>query len=566
MGESNSDESFDSILLALNWRGLYQIYQLTALLLQAFPSALAVSCIIFTGFHVPFHCKELNRTSVESVLGDIDTGLNITYHECDITIITNMSDHFESKRLTCLEGYEYGQAREMSLVSEWDLVCENESLGDLLQTFYMIGLGVGAAVFAAIADMYGRKFTAVTAGVLSLAVGVGMSYVPQYAFFAAMKMLQAAALMGLSVTGTSLSLELVPAKQRSTISVAMCWVWSGSTVIYAVFAYLTRNVSWRIHQLAVGLSSCYFVFLPWLLDESNRWLAAKKKYHLIERNLKKACRINRVNEDDIMALFREKVMPHNVQEHHSLLDKDSKLDLDKSANNGNIQGEKTEEKPVLQIFKDRQLLLVSAVTWFTWLTDSLTYYGLYLNSTTFHSDKYIGFGLNCITDVLSVLAFWLTVDRFGRKRTCQVFHLMAGLSLIASVVFDNFKGAVPSFSVAVTTFSLLGKFAIATSYNIIWLYTPEIFPTSIRNVGIGLASVSARVGGLFAPFTRTVYRYFPWVPGSVFGTFCIVVTLLVRFLPETKNQELPQTIQEMKQWIRKQRETVQKSNTPDNDT
>ncbi|XP_046574464.1 organic cation transporter-like protein [Haliotis rubra] len=427
-------------------------------------------------------------------------------------------------------------------------------------------MGVGAIVFSALADMYGRKFSAVTAGIISLAVGVGMSFVPQYAAFAAMKMLQAAALMGLSITATSLSLELVPTKQRSTISVVCNGVWSVSIVLYAVFAYLTRDVSWRIHQLAVGLSASYFVFLPWILDESNRWLAAKRKYHLIERNLKKACRINRVDENVIIALFREKVMPHNVQEHHSLLDKDSNRGLDKSANNGNIQCERTEEKLILQIFKDRQLLLVSAITWFMWLTDSLTYYGLYLNSTTFHSDKYIGFGLNCITDVLSVIAFWLTVDRFGRKRTCQAFHLIAGLSLIASVLFDNLKGAVPSFTVAVTTFSLIGKFAIATSYNIIWLYTPEIFPTNIRNVGIGLASMSARIGGLFAPFTRTVYRYLPWVPGSVFGTFCVVVTLLVRFLPETNNQELPQTIEEMKQWIRKQRETPRKNNIPENDT
>ncbi|XP_046574398.1 solute carrier family 22 member 6-A-like [Haliotis rubra] len=78
--------------------------------------------------------------------------------------------------------------------------------------------------------------------------------------------------------------------------------------------------------------------------------------------------------------------------------------------------------------------------------------------------------------------------------------------------------------------------------------------------------MSARIGGLFAPFTRTVYRYLPWVPGSVFGTFCVVVTLLVRFLRETNNQELPQTIQEMKQWIRKQRETPGKNNIPENYT
>ncbi|XP_071103896.1 solute carrier family 22 member 6-like [Haliotis cracherodii] len=528
------------------------------------PAAFAVSCIIFTGSYVPFRCKELNHTSVEEGLpvGEDDAGLNITYHECVITITTNMSDHLESKRLDCIEGYEYEAARELSLVSEWDLVCEKESLGDLLETFYMIGLGIGSVVFPVIADTYGRKYSMVMAGILSIVVGTVMPFVPQYAAFAVLEVLQGAALMGCEIAASSLCLELVPTKMRSTISLMFHMAWSVSIVIYAAFAYLARNMSWRMHQLVVGLTSSYFIFLPWILDESYRWLAANKKYHIIERNLKKACRVNHVDENVIMALFKEKVVSPN-EEHHSLLDTHSNRGLDKGENNRNVHGEGTEEKPLLQIFKDREILKLSAVTWFMWLTNSLTYYGLYLNSTEFHSDKYIGFGLNCITDVLSVITFWLTVDRFGRKRTCQVFHLIAGVSLIVSVLFDNFKDTVPSFSAAVTAFVFIGKYAISTSFSVVWLYTPEIFPTNIRNVGLGLASMSAKLGGLFAPFSRTLYRYLPWAPGTVFGTFCIVVALIVRFLPETNNQELPQTIHEMKQWIRQQSETPRENSIPE---
>ncbi|XP_048254689.1 solute carrier family 22 member 6-A-like [Haliotis rufescens] len=490
MAASNSDEGFDSILLALKWRGVYQIYQLIPLVLSILPTAFAVSCIIFTGSYVPFRCKELNRTSVEEGLpvGEDDAGLNITYHECGITITTNMSDHLESKRLDCIEGYEYEAARELSLVSEWDLVCEKESLGDLLQTFYMVGLGVGAVVFPVIADTYGRKYSLVMAGISAFAVGTVMPFVPQYAAFAALKILQGAAMMGCVIASTSLCLELVPAKQRSTISVIISGGWSVSIVIYAAFAYLARNMSWRIHQLVTGLTSSYFIFLPWILDESYRWLAANKKYHIIERNLKKACRVNHVDENVITALFREKVMSPN-EEHHSLLDTHSNRGLDKV---------KTTETFMVKEQRRSQFCRSSRIERYSSCPQS--------------------------------------------RGLCET---------------------VPSFTVAVTAFAFIGKFAISTSFSIVWLYTPEIFPTNIRNVGLGLASMSARIGGLFAPFTRTLYRYLPWAPGTVFGTLCIVVALIVRFLPETNNQELPQTIHEMKQWIRQQSETPRENSIPE---
>ncbi len=47
--------------------------------------------------------------------------------------------------------------------------------------------------------------------------------------------------------------------------------------------------------------------------------------------------------------------------------------------------------------------------------------------------------------------------------------------------------------------AMIGKFAIAGSFALIYLYTAELFPTQIRNTGTGLSTIGARLGGILAP-------------------------------------------------------------------
>ncbi|XP_071095552.1 solute carrier family 22 member 6-A-like [Haliotis cracherodii] len=508
--------------------------------------------------YVPSHCEVLkNESTAIDILGFREniSDLNITYHECKISITSTLSGHSED--LACIEGHHYEQPPELSLVSEWDIVCEKESLGDLLQTLYMFGMGIGSVLFTFLSDKYGRKFSNILAGLCFLAAGTAMSFVPTYAAFAVMKVIQGATQMGVGLTSTTICLEIVPTRHRSKIGILNTQFWSISVVIYAFAAYLMRDLNWRYHQLVVGLTSAHYLISPWVMDESSRWLAARRKYSTIERNLEKASRMNNKDEHDIITLFREKVKAPKVPDQISLLSSDTHWDQHKPTPDvANTEGK--DERPLMQIFKDRQILTLTAILCFIWMTDSLTYYGLSLNATQFHSDKFIGFGLNAVTEVFGSVAFWLTVDRFGRKKTCLACHLIAAVSLIASVIFNHFVAAVPTLSAAVSTFSLIGKFGATTSFNVLWLYTPEIFPTTMRNVGFGLGSLAARVGGILAPFSRILYRHYPWAPGTVFGTCCIVVAILVRFLPETNNIELPQTVTEMKQLLNQQRETQKK--------
>ena len=47
---------------------------------------------------------------------------------------------------------------------------------------------------------------------------------------------------------------------------------------------------------------------------------------------------------------------------------------------------------------------------------------------------------------------------------------------------------------------MLGKLAITSSYGTVYIFSAELFPTVVRNVGMGTASLSARIGGILCPY------------------------------------------------------------------
>ena len=53
---------------------------------------------------------------------------------------------------------------------------------------------------------------------------------------------------------------------------------------------------------------------------------------------------------------------------------------------------------------------------------------------------------------------------------------------------------------APVTIAMIGKFLISMTFAIAYLYTAELFPTSVRNVAVGAASTFARIGSMSAPY------------------------------------------------------------------
>ncbi|NXS10436.1 S226A protein, partial [Neodrepanis coruscans] len=91
-----------------------------------------------------------------------------------------------------------------------------------------------------------------------------------------------------------------------------------------------------------------------------------------------------------------------------------------------------------------------------------------------------------------------------------------------------------------TALAVFGKGSLAASFNCVYLYTGELYPTVIRQTGMGLVNTMARLGGMVAPLVKMSGETFPALPGLIYGLAPVVSGLVATFLPETRNVALPE--------------------------
>ena len=144
-------------------------------------------------------------------------------------------------------------------------------------------------------------------------------------------------------------------------------------------------------------------------------------------------------------------------------------------------------------FRTRTIML-----WLAWFGIVYSYYGIFmwLPSIVFAQ----GFAVVKTFEYVLVMtlaqlpgyyaAAWL-VDIIGRKYTLSLFLLMSG---VCSYFFGN--SADPNellmWGAAMSFFNL-------GAWGVIYTYTPEMYPTSIRALGSGWAAGFGRIGGMLAP-------------------------------------------------------------------
>jgi len=92
-------------------------------------------------------------------------------------------------------------------------------------------------------------------------------------------------------------------------------------------------------------------------------------------------------------------------------------------------------------------------------------------------------------------------------------------------------------------FMLLGKVCIQGAFNILYIFTSELFPTVVRNSAVGACSTVARLGAGFTGYLAIMSDVtLSITPLLVFGCFSLLAGLAVVLLPETRGKPLPETL------------------------
>ncbi|KAK3748180.1 hypothetical protein QZH41_003255 [Actinostola sp. cb2023] len=176
------------------------------------------------------------------------------------------------------------------------------------------------------------------------------------------------------------------------------------------------------------------------------------------------------------------------------------------------------------------------------------YFGVSLGSVLLGGNMYLNFFLTSLIELPgNAFAIW-SMDRFGRKLVVVVGLIVGAFGNMLVTVFpedpEN-EGIMwyTCYAAGRIAFALLGKFAIMCSFDAIFVFSSELFPTVIRTIGIGSSSAAGRVGAISAPFVIWLARYFTQLPYIVMAVDALIAGFLCMLLPETNNAPTVETLQ-----------------------
>nr|VZI45287.1 unnamed protein product [Spirometra erinaceieuropaei] len=119
------------------------------------------------------------------------------------------------------------------------------------------------------------------------------------------------------------------------------------------------------------------------------------------------------------------------------------------------------------------------------------------------------------------------------------------LAVITTTVIKPLQPIASSF------IAIAGRMAVTTAYCISDLYVAEMFPTTVRNMGIYIIMSAGAVVAALAPYLNRLADTFYYLPSLLYGIVCTLGSLLVFFyLPETRKCPLAQTLDEAEELVR----------------
>ncbi|XP_029299281.1 solute carrier family 22 member 13 [Cottoperca gobio] len=502
--------NFDQILSAIGGFGKYQKTLYVWICLPQILLAFHMMVSIFTGSTPPHSCQESSLSvagNKSSFPGTLSVNFSLSNSSCFYSDVLQLQGN-RTARVPCTHGWVYSKETfQSTTVTEWDLVCDRAGLNSLGSSLYMFGLLVGSVLFGSMADRYGRRFILLLSIALQTVFGVAVAFAPNFPVYVTLRFLVGTTISGVIINAFVLGTEWTCTKRRMLAGITTDYAFGLGYMLLAGLAYFIRD--WRKLQLAISAPGFLLVFYIWVLPQSARWLLANDRREEAIALLRKA------------ALVNGRVLPPAVQ-------------VEK------FGGGKRSYSAV-DLVRTPQMRKRTIILFFLWFVNVLVYYGLSLGVSRLGTNLYLTqfvFGLVEIP----ARSLVLLVLPFSRRLSQSAFLAVGGLACLLIL-------AVPAdYPNVQTGLALVGKFGITASFAIIYVYTAEIFPTVLRQTGIGVSSMFARMGGVLAPIINMLHNHSPATPLLIFGTSPLLGAVLALALPETANRPLPDTVEDAENW------------------
>ncbi|XP_069755119.1 organic cation/carnitine transporter 2-like [Narcine bancroftii] len=524
---------YDEVTTFLGDWGPFQKLIFLLLSFSVFPNGFTGLSIIFVG-DVPDH-----RCSIPANLNLSEAWMNRTiplvpgddphYSKCSryrLDVIVNLSETFPDPDLVnmsgveqepCLDGWEYSREQYIStIVSEWDLVCNNDWKSPFSMSILFAGVLVGSFISGQLSDKFGRK--AVLFGTMAVqgVCSILQVFAPNWETFCLLNFLIGLGKTSKYMAAFVLGMELLGKSVRILFcALGVCISYAIGYMLLSFFGYFIR--SWQMLLLALSFSSLLYIPLWWFIPESPRWLMLNGRSKEAEEIFRYIAKKNGIMAPDVIF---------------------SDLELE------DMKAKSTQSHSIIHLVKTNNIRVVTIISMLLWVIITIGYYGLSLNTPNLHGDKYLNCFFSAAIEVPAYIASWLFLRRLPRRVTLSGTLLLGGaILLLIQFIPSDISGLA-------TVLVMSGKLATTCGFSMIIVYSSELYPTAVRNTGIGVSSTVCSFGRIISPYIFYLGIYHEVLPYTLLGCLTALPGILVLILPETFNHPLPDTIEQMQNFKR----------------
>ncbi|TFK10960.1 BTB/POZ domain-containing protein KCTD5 [Platysternon megacephalum] len=412
----------------------------------------------------------------------------------------------------CLDGWEYSRELYLStIVTEWNLVCDDDWKAPLTASLFFVGVLVGSFISGQLSDKFGRK------KVLFATMGVqtGFSFLQVFStsweMFSVLFVIVGMGQISNYVAAFVLGTEIL----GKTVRIIFCTL--GVCIFYAIgymllplFAYFIRD--WRMLLLALTLPGLLCIPLWWFVPESPRWLISQGRVQEAEIIIRKAAKTNGITAPDVI------FDPMELQE---------------------MTSQKQQTHTILDLVRTKNIRFVTIMSVIIWMIISVGYFGLSLDTPNLHGDAYVNCFLSAVIEVPAYIIAWVLLRNLPRR------YSMAAALFLGGCVLLFIQLVPPHLHILSIILVMLGKFGITSSFSMVYVYTAELYPTVVRNMGVGASSMASRLGSILSPYFVYLGAYDRFLPYILMGSLTVLTGILTLFLPESYGTPLPDTIEQM---------------------
>ncbi|KAM9333814.1 solute carrier family 22 member 6 [Pholidichthys leucotaenia] len=417
----------------------------------------------------------------------------------------------------CVDGWSYDMnERTSTIISDWDLVCDLHHLKQMGQTIYMGGVLVGSLVFGALSDRYGRRILLIFSYLMMAVCGTCTALSNSFSLFCLCRFGCGMALSGVVLNCLSLIVEWIPTRWRTVVGTLTGYCYTVGQLILVGLAYFIRD--WRWLTLAVSLPFYIFFLYSWWFHESARWLALKNKSDQAIQTLQSIANFNGRHEE-------------GKQIDTKVLEESMKKELSCTQSSYSV----------FDLFRTPKIRIMTGCLSAVWLSTSFAYYGLAMDLEKFGVDIYLIQVIFGAVDIPAKVIVAVCMSFLGRQPSQCGALIIAGVTILVNLLVPFDKQTLR------TCLAVLGKGCLAASFSCCYLYSSELFPTVIRQNGMGWVSMMGRAGAMVAPMVLLTGDYVPWLPGFIYGGVPVLSGVAAIFLPETLGSPLPDTIQDVEE-------------------